>query len=127
METWGRYIIAAAFGLQGFALMAAALSLPAAVRKPVGESFGHSWVLARFGPEIEGVVGTILWGLAGLGFIVAGVGLALGGSWWTLGAWLGAPLTIIAVAAWFGSEPPGAYLGGVLAALTLGALIFNVG
>ncbi len=123
MDTISLYLIAAAFGLHGIGMLGSALTLPLAIQKSE-KGFGHSWLLARFGTQVEAVAGSIIWGLAGIGFLVAGIGLALGASWWEMGAWLGAPMTIIAIVLWFGAVPMGTYVGGVLAALTLGALVY---
>ena len=125
MDTWGLYLVAAAFGFTGIGLLMAALGLPRTLRSDGGKAtFGHSWLLSRLGTEKEVLIGTILWGLAGLGFIIAGAGMALQVSWWAWGAWLGAPLTIVAIVLWFGAIPSGTYAAGVLAALTIGALLF---
>jgi len=118
-----RYLISAAFLLTGLGMLGAALTLPVALREP-GGAYGHSWLLARFGPQVEAVVGTILWGLAGLGFIGAAVGMFLGANWWTMFAWVGAPSTIAAIALWFAAVPPGTYVGGMMAALTIGWMMF---
>lgn len=123
MEDWGLYLIAAAFALNGFGMLIAGLRMPVSLQRE-GDDFGHSWLLSKLGPQTEAILATIIWGLAGIGFIVAGVGLALGQGWWVYGAWLGAPLTITAVALWFGAVPSGTYAGGVLAALTIGALVW---
>lgn len=123
MDTWSVYLIAAAFALHGFGMLGAGLTLPVAMRSS-DKGFGHSWLFSRVAPGAEPVIGTILWGLSGVGFIIAGAGLAFGAAWWELGAWLGAPLTILAIALWFGAVPVGTYVGGVLAALTLGSLVY---
>ena len=125
METWGRYLIVAAFALHGIGMLGGGLTLPLVQRKP-DSAFGHSWLLSRLG-ALEPVIGTILWGLAGLGFIVAAAGFGLDAEWWRLGAWVGAPLTIVVVVLWYGAVPPGTYVGGVLAALTIGALVIGAG
>jgi hypothetical protein len=120
------YLIAAGFALMGVLLLGSGLTLPVALRaeERPERGFGHSWVLARFGRELESVAGTIVWGLAGIGFIVAALGIVLGQQWWALGAWLGAPLTVAAIALWFGAVPSGAYIAGVMASLTIGWLVF---
>lgn len=118
-----RYLITAAFILNGAGMLGAALTLPVALQKP-DQSFGHSWLLRRFGVQTEAVVGTILWGLAGIGFIGAGIGYVLEAPWWQLFAWVGAPANIAAIALWFAAVPPGTYVGGMLAALTLGWIAF---
>jgi len=123
MNQTGVYLIAAAFALHGFGMLLAGLRMPVTLQRE-GQPFGHSWLLSRLGLQTETVLATIIWGLAGIGFIVAGVGFALEQGWWVLGAWLGAPLTIAAVALWFGAVPAGTYAGGVLAALTIGALVW---
>ncbi len=123
MQTWGFYLIIAAFALHGAGMLLSGLTLPMATRAEK-QGFGHSWLLSRFGTETESLIGTIVWGLAGIGYLVAAIGLLLGAGWWVYGAWLGAPLTMVAVLLWFGAVPMGTYLGGVLAALTLGALVF---
>lgn len=122
MDTWGRYLISAAFVLHGLGMLGAGLYLPIAMRSE--GDFGRSWLLSRWGERFSAITGTILWGLAGLGMMGAGVGLFLGASWWTAFGWLGAPATILAIALWFGAVPMGAYAGGILAALLLGALVF---
>lgn len=122
METWGKYLISAAFLMHGIGMLGAGLTLPAAMRKPES-GFGNSWLLARLSPGTQAVIGTVLWGLAGIGFIGAAVGYFLGAEWWRMFAWLGAPTTIAAIALWFGAVPPGMYAGGVLAAIVLGALV----
>ena len=121
-----RYLISAAFLLNGIGMLGAGLTLPIVLRKK-DQLFGHSWVVARFGTQAEAVTGTILWGLAGLGFIGAGIGYFLQASWWQSFAWLGAPADILAIALWFGAIPPGTYVGGMLAALTLGWIAFQRG
>jgi len=118
-----RYLITAAFILNGIGMLGAALTLPVALQKP-DQPFGHSWLLRRFGVQAEAVVGTVLWGLAGIGFIGAGIGFFLDASWWQLFAWVGAPANIAAIALWFAAVPPGTYIGGMLAALTLGWIAF---
>ena len=118
-----RYLITAAFILNGLGMLGAALTLPVALQKP-DQPFGHSWLLRRFGVQTEAVVGTILWGLAGIGFIGAGIGFFMDASWWQLFAWVGAPANIAAIALWFAAVPPGTYVGGMLAALTLGWIAF---
>ena len=88
-----RYLITGAFLLNGIGMLGAALTLPVALQKP-DQPFGHSWILRRFGTQTEAVVGTVLWGLAGIGFIGAGVGYFLDATWWTYFAWVGAPANI---------------------------------
>lgn len=124
MDTFGRYLVAIAFALHGVGMLGAGLTLPLMTRK-TDSGFGHSWLLSKAGPQVEAVAGTIIWGLAGIGFVVAAAGFLLGQSWWTFGAWLGAPATILAVALWFGAVPMGTYVGGVFAALTLGVLVYQ--
>lgn len=126
METIAPYLIAGGFALLGILLLGSALTLPVALRtERTAKGFGHSWVLSRLGVDAEALIGTIIWGLAGLGFIVAAVGYVFGQQfWWVYGAWLGAPMTIIAIALWFGALPMGMYAAGVMAALTLGWLVF---
>ena len=118
-----RYLISAAFLLNGLGMLGAALTLPVALRKR-GGAYGHSWLLSRFGTETEAVVGTILWGLAGIGFIGAGIGFFIGAEWWQMFAWVGAPADIAAIALWFMAVPPGTYVGGMMAALTIGWMVF---
>lgn len=126
METIAPYLIAGGFALLGILLLGSALTLPVALRSErTAKGFGHSWALARFGVQTEALIGTIIWGLAGLGFIIAAVGYLFGQQvWWIYGAWLGAPLTIIAIALWFGALPMGMYVAGVMASLALGWLVF---
>lgn len=121
MNTLSLYLTAGGFVLMGLLIGWAGIGMPAALRGREGESH-RSWLLRRLPLETEILIGTILWGLAGIGLIVAGAGLALSQGWWQYGAWLGAPLTIAAVALWFGVVPAGAYVAGVFAALTIGAL-----
>jgi hypothetical protein len=118
-----RYLISAAFLLNGVLMLGAALTLPVALQKE-GGAYGHSWLLSRFGNQVEAVVGTILWGLAGIGFIGAAVGFFIGADWWQLFAWVGAPATVAAIALWFAAVPPGTYVGGMMAALTIGWIAF---
>lgn len=118
-----RYLITGAFLLNGIGMLGAALTLPVALQKP-DQPFGHSWILRRFGTQTEAVVGTVLWGLAGIGFIGAGVGYFLDATWWTYFAWVGAPANIAAIALWFAAVPPGTYIGGMMAALTLGWIAY---
>jgi hypothetical protein len=116
------YLIVGAFAMHGLGMLAVGLSLPKQLQNPKG-AFGHSWALRRLGPVPESVAGTVLFGLAGIGYLIAAVGLFLGAAWWPLGAWLGAPLTIVAIALWFGSVPAGTYAGGVLAAVTIAIMV----
>jgi len=44
--------------------------------------------------------------------------------WWTMFAWVGAPAAVAAIALWFGAVPPGTYIGGMMAALTIGWMMF---
>ena len=55
-----RYLISAAFLLNGLGMLGAALTLPVALRKP-DQAFGRSWVLRRFGIRTEAVAGTVIW------------------------------------------------------------------
>ena len=123
-SNFSRWLISAAFLVHGIGMLGAGLTLPMAIRK-TDSGFGHSWFFERCGTQVEAVAGTILWGLAGIGFIGAAVGLFMSQNWWVLFAWVGAPATLLAVLLWFGAVPMGTYAGGVLAALTLGALIFR--
>ena len=118
-----RYLISAAFLATGILMLGAALTLPIALQEE-GGAYGHSWILSRFGNRVEALVGTIIWGLAGIGFIGAAVGFFIGADWWQLFAWVGAPATIAAVALWFAAVPPGTYVGGMMAALTIGWIAF---
>lgn len=124
MDNWQVYLVSAAFAMHGLGMLGAALTLPIALRSGKAQGFGHSWLLQRFGTDTEALLGTIIWGLAGLGFLVAAVGFLISAPWWVFGVYLGAPLTVVAIALWFGSVPAGAYAGGVFAALALGVAIF---
>jgi hypothetical protein len=120
-NTLSLYLTAGGFVLMGVLIGWAGIGMPATLRGDGGDAH-RSWLLRRLALETEILIGTVLWGLAGLGLVIAGVGLGLAQPWWQYGAWLGAPLTIAAVALWFGVVPAGAYVAGVFAALTIGAL-----
>lgn len=81
-----------------------------------GDAFGDGLMLAR-------IIAAIVWVVSGVAFIAAGWGYWQQTEWWRTAAWVGAPTTLIGIALWAGSIPPGTYLGGLMAAATIVALL----
>ena len=62
----------------------------------------------------------LLWIVAALGLVGAGLGLLFGGDWWPTLALAGAAASLLAVVPWAPVVPPGAWAG---ASLNLGILL----
>jgi hypothetical protein len=117
----GKLLVAAMFLGHGLAMAGSGAYLPWSIRGTTGDYVRDSWLLGGGGPAVA--AGTVIWLAAGVGFILAAVGVWQGWDWWRTAAWAGAAATLLALGLWFGSVPAGAYAGGVLAAATLAYLV----
>ena len=104
--------ISGAFLTHGLGMVGGAVAIALARE---GAGFGRSWLLARAGRPLETAVGVLLWGAAGIGFIVAAIGFFRYDGYWMTAAWVGAPATVAAIVLWAGVVPTGTYVGGLLA------------
>lgn len=118
-----RWLVTGAFGAHGLGMLGAAGYLPWSMRGPKSDFVGASWLLGSGVPAI--IVGVVLWGVAGVGFVAAAVGFWQGAEWWRLAAWAGSVFTLAAIALWAGSVPAGVYLGGALALGTIAYLVLR--
>ena len=116
-----RWLVTGAFGLHGVGMMGAAGYLPWSMRADKSDFIGASWLLGSGLLAI--VIGVLVWFVAGAGFLAAAVGFWQGAAWWRTSAWVGSVFTLLAVALWAGGVPFGVYVGGALAAGTIGYLI----
>lgn len=57
---------------------------------------------------------SLLWLVAMIGFVAAGIGLATGQPWWTTLAIVSAVISLVAVVPWFGVMPVGSAIGAIL-------------
>jgi hypothetical protein len=117
----GKLVVAAVFLGHGLAMAGSALYLPWSMRATTGDFVRGSWALGDGGAALA--VGVVIWLAAGAGFLIAAVGVWQGADWWRSAGWVGAVATLVALVAWAGSVPIGAYAGGVVAAATVAYLI----
>jgi hypothetical protein len=120
-----RWIVSGAFLMHGLGMVGGAIMTTVAKARD-DRGFGRSWLLSGLSRPIEVVLGALLWGAAGLGFLVAAAGFLGGNSYWATAAWVGAAATLVAVALWAGAVPPGTYVGAALAIAVIAALVWFV-
>jgi hypothetical protein len=111
------HVIAGAFAIHGIAMAYLGLRLPWTNRSAVTDGVGPSWLLGQGRGAVA--VGVTVWVVAGGAYLGAAIGFRMATRWWPATAWVGAVLTLIAVALWAGRVPRGVYAGGALAGGTI--------
>jgi hypothetical protein len=83
------------------------------------------WLFSK-GVTMRSAVGrafSLLWFLALLCLVGAGLGLLFQQAWWSTLAIVGAAISLVAIVPWLTAVPPGAWAGGLLDVLIIVALI----
>lgn len=65
----------------------------------------------------------VVWILAVVGLVAAGLGLAFGREWWSTLALAAAAVSLVAIVPWLKAVPPGAWAGALFDLLILAALL----
>jgi hypothetical protein len=96
-------------GSQAFAEKAWLFSKGLTAHSAVGRAFGLVWILAV------------------LGFVGAGLGLLFGQEWWRTLALAAAAISLVSIVPWVWVVPPGAWAGACFDLVILAALLFPWG
>ena len=96
-------------GPQAFAEKTWLFSRGVTPRSPVGQAFGLLWVVAI------------------VGFVAAGVGLLVGQDWWPTLALVAAVASLVVIVPWARVVPPGAWAGAALDLVVLVTLLLPWG
>jgi hypothetical protein len=88
-----------------------------------------SWLFSR-GITSHSAVGWafgLVWLVAALGLVAAGLGLVFGREWWPMLAVAAAVVSLVAIVPWVRVVPPGALAGAVLDLVIVSTLLFPWG